>query len=119
MLEEAADELQRVQSHLPPSVRSDTAIGGRGLVIVARDNAVVADRHQESVRSKLVQRDAASARGLRMRPPATTPDRGVGQVQQTLALEDISELAPEDNRQCLNRYEEVGPRCQPAFSSSA
>src|SRR5262249_34545498 len=36
-----------------------------------------------------------------------------------LALEEISELGPEDDREGLDRYEEVGPRGQPARAIGA
>ena len=118
VLEEAAEELHRVQGHLPGSVRADAAIGEGHLAIVAGDDAMVADRHAEDIRGEVPQRLAAIARGLRMHHPVATPDRGVDQVQQALAPEDVAELGPEDDRQGLRRHEEIGPRRQPAQPSA-
>jgi hypothetical protein len=119
VLEEAADELQRIQRHLPRTVRSDATIGERDLTFVAGDDPMVADRHTEDVRSKVVQRGPAIAGGLSVHHPVATPHCGIDQLQQTFSLQEIPELCPEDHRQSLDRDEKVGPRRQPARAVGA
>src|SRR5438067_10109290 len=80
---------------------------------------MVADRHPDDVGGEIPQGGAAVARDLRVDDPVAMPHRWVDQVQQALAFEDIPELGPEDNRQGLDRYEEVGPRRQPARAVGA
>jgi hypothetical protein len=64
VLKEAAQELHGIQGHLPRSVRADAAIGEGDLAVVARDDAMIADRHPEDVRCEVAQTGAAIARGL-------------------------------------------------------
>ena len=44
VLEEPADELLRIQGHLPRPVRAGATISERDLAVVAGDDAMVADR---------------------------------------------------------------------------
>ena len=71
VLEEAAEELHRVQRHPPRPVRADTAIGERDLAVVTRDDAMVADRHAEDIR----RRDTEAGCGHRPRPASAPPSR--------------------------------------------
>ena len=101
VLQEAAEELDRVEGHLPPAVRADSTIGERDLAVVAGDDPMVADGDAEDVRGEILQRSPAVAGGLRVDHPVATPHRGIGQVQQALAPQDVAELGAKEDRQGL------------------
>ena len=80
VLEEAAEELHRVQGHLPRPVRPHAAIGEGHLAVVAGDDPMVADGDAEDIRGEVPQRLPAVAGGLRVHHPVARPDRRVDQV---------------------------------------
>jgi hypothetical protein len=65
VLEEAPEERHRVEGHFPRTVRANAAIGEDHLAIIARDDAVVADRRPKDVWGEIPQTGAAIARGPR------------------------------------------------------
>ena len=64
MLKEAADELHGMEGHPPPAVGSAPAVVERDRVVVAGDDAVIADADAEHVGRQKLQRHAAVADGF-------------------------------------------------------
>ena len=84
VLEEAAEELQRVQGHRPRPVRAHAAIREGHLAVVAGDDPTVADGDAEDIGGEVPERLPAVAGGLRVHHPVAPPHRRVDLVEQAL-----------------------------------
>ena len=110
VLQEAADELERVKGHFPPAVRAATAIRKRHLTVIARDDPPVADGDAKDIRGQVLQRGSAVANRLGNGLPslaAIPPDRPPPAAG---AIQGIAELGAKEDRQGFHGKEEVSTR---------
>ena len=92
VLEEAADELHRIEGQLLPAVRSAPAVGERDPAVVAGDDSVVADPDSECVGRQVFQRHAAVTDGLRVDDPVASPDGRIDFLEEPSLAQGLAKL---------------------------
>ncbi len=98
VLQESADELERIDSHLSPAVRAAPAIREGHLALLTRHDPPVADGDAKDVRGEVLQGGLAVSNRLGMNHPILLPDRRIDLGEQAGALEGSAELGAEEDR---------------------
>jgi len=118
VLEEAPEELERVEFHRAPAPAAGLLPAEANASSIERDDARVGDRDAEHVAREVAQRRLAVTDRAGVGNESLAPDGGVDLFEKAGAAHLALELGAEDDRQGADGDEEVRPpACRPAGDS--
>ena len=118
MLEEAPEELERVEPHRAPAPAAGLLPAKAHATSIERDDARVGDRDAEHVAREVAQRRLAVTDGAGVGDEGFAPDGGIDLFEKAGVAHLLLELRAEDDRQGADGDEEVRPpACRQAGDS--